>query len=436
MAVLTVDFSQTQGSIKPMNGVNNGPQTCNFHYDATDHFKAASIPFSRLHDTEYPFGSGEYVDIPCIFPHFDADETDPANYNFALTDLYLKAILEAGSKIIYRMGVSIEHQPIKRHIFPPKDMHKWARICEHLIRHVNEGWGNGYHMGIEYWEVWNEPDIPECWQGTAEQYHTLYIITAKHLKACFPSIKVGGPTISNPFNSAYIRAFLDAVWVKEKAPVDFLSWHIYGDDPTQFADAAQNIHCIKSEYGLDQAESILDEWNLVLGWDAVGESWQRMRTPQGAAFCAAVMARLQSTSCDIATYYDAQMVFASSWNALFTEVPPGRHGIGYSVKPTQCFDAFLAYAQLRKLGNAVPVQQDIPGLYALAAQKGKEGALLLVNYAKEACEPIPLTLKASLPIRKAQLSDAQGTLREEPLFTSSSFTLPPYSILLLSFCGE
>ncbi len=27
---------------------------------------------------------------------------------------------------------------------PPKDFKKWAVICEHIIRHYDENWANGY----------------------------------------------------------------------------------------------------------------------------------------------------------------------------------------------------------------------------------------------------------------------------------------------------
>ena len=152
MKHLHVNFEQILGAIKPVNGLNNGPLTSNFSQDARPWYTEAAIPFARLHDTEYPFGSGEFVDVHCIFKNFHCDENDPSNYNFTMTDEYLKAILECGTKVIYRLGATIEHQPVKVHTIPPEDPMKWARVCEHIIRHVNEGWADGYHMGIEYWK--------------------------------------------------------------------------------------------------------------------------------------------------------------------------------------------------------------------------------------------------------------------------------------------
>ncbi len=179
--------------MKPVNGVTSGPLSKNFTQDARPYFKEAAIPFSRLYDTEYPFGSGEFVDIYCLFKNFNDDENDPANYNFMLTDKYLKAIDECGTKIVYRLGTTIEHQPVKLHSLLPKDYLKWARICGHIIRHYNEGWANGMHLGIERCEIWCEPEIKQCWADTQEEYCRFYIIVATYLKDKFPHLKIGGP---------------------------------------------------------------------------------------------------------------------------------------------------------------------------------------------------------------------------------------------------
>ena len=169
--------------------------------DATEDFRAAGIPYCRTHDIEYPFGSGEFVDIHCIFRDFEKDENDPASYSFTFTDEYLKAIVNAGAKPFYRLGATIEHQPIKLYIHPPKDFAKWGRICSRIIAHYNDGWANGFHMGIEYWELWNEPDIAACWTGTPEQFIGLYAAAAPIIKKEHPEVKVGGCAFSTPVSA-------------------------------------------------------------------------------------------------------------------------------------------------------------------------------------------------------------------------------------------
>ena len=99
----------------------------------------------------------------------------------------------AGTKVFYRLGSKIEHWPKKYGTLPPKDFKKWAVICEHIIKHYNEGWANGFHKNIEYWEIWNEPNLDpddsthkRCWGGTKLQFFEFYDVAATHLKQCFP----------------------------------------------------------------------------------------------------------------------------------------------------------------------------------------------------------------------------------------------------------
>ena len=125
MSTIQVNFAQKTGKrVMPLHGVNSGPMTKVFTYNAKPQFIESGIPFVRLHDVEYPYGSGEFVDIPCVFKNFNADENDPASYNFANTDEYIRQSLLAGSKIIFRLGVSIEHSPHKRYIDPLKQAGK------------------------------------------------------------------------------------------------------------------------------------------------------------------------------------------------------------------------------------------------------------------------------------------------------------------------
>ena len=141
-----------------------------------------------------------YVDIPNLFRDFDADENDPANYDFAFTDRLMLALERAGVEPFFRLGVTIEgHSKVKAYrIFPPKDYAKWARICEHVIRHYTEGWADGFKMKVEHWEIWNEPenqpspDDNPMWRGDWESYMRFYGVVAPYLKSKFPHLKIGG----------------------------------------------------------------------------------------------------------------------------------------------------------------------------------------------------------------------------------------------------
>lgn len=371
MSEILLDLTKKTGRIKPVWGVNGGPETKVFTYDAKPLFREARIPTCRLHDVEYPYGSGEFVDIPCIFRDFDADETDPASYNFALTDLYIRKIIEVGAEPFFRLGVSIEHAPVKRHVFPPRDFAKWARVCEHIIRHYNEGFADGFRYGIRYWEIWNEADGGDnMWVGTPEEYYRLYTVTAKHLKACFPELHIGGGGFTGPRN-AFIEGFFGHIQ-KERAPLDFYSWHSYHSSPDQLKEKIAKAEAVKSEYGYQAAESILDEWNYMEDWKHQAPSYRVIPSMKGAAFCAAELITLQHSPVAMAHYFEADVV--KEWCGLFevAEMSIGRHGQA-KLRARKPFYAFSLFGEIAARGDEVFTAVSDPSAFALAARDG-EGA--------------------------------------------------------------
>lgn len=380
--MVKVDFGKTAGCMKPVHGVNNGPKTRLLGIDMSAHFTAAGIPYSRLHDTEYPYGSGHFVDIPCIFPDFNADPDDPASYDFALTDEYIKAIVAAGTKPFYRLGVSIEHALKKYHIFPPKDNARWANICAGIIRHYNEGWANGFRFGIEYWEIWNEPENPPMWQGTKEEYFRLYVTTANHLKKRFPGIKVGGYagcgfySITREGQSDFVKGFVPYFTdflshisaPATKAPLDFFSWHIYTDNIEEMAAHAVYVQKTLVEYGFGETENILNEWNYM------DEAWavEDNGTMRSASFVAGMFSAMQHSPVDLGAYYDAQPAMGMKFCGIFD-----------SDGPRKPFYAFKAFNELYRLGREVASSSDLERVYVCAASDGAQGAILLSNYEGE-----------------------------------------------------
>ncbi len=375
---LNIRPGQITGKIKPLHGVGGGPLSCHFSMDATEEFREAGIPFGRTHDIEYPFGAGEFVDIHCVFPDFDKDENDPRSYNFVFTDEYLKAMKAAGTEPLYRLGESIEHQPIKRHIFPPKDNEKWARICSRIIAHYNEGWADGFHMGIRYWEIWNEPDIPECWQGTYEEYFELYRAASVLIKREHPDIKIGGPTVTSPA-SAMFEPFVRFI-SENHLPIDFVSWHCYAHKPERFAEKIRIAREIMEKYGLGNVESICDEWNYICDWADTEPAYRLHKTAFCAAFMAAILCLSQQENIGKLVFYDAQMLPGAAWNNLFSPLPSGKHAAKRGVKREVPYYVLWCWNKLYAAQNAVQVE-GADGLYsAAAAEENGDIVILLSNY--------------------------------------------------------
>ena len=121
---LVVDFTENAAPFRRVHGMCNGPNPITTPTDVSDEFRRLNVPWCRLHDSCGIMSP--VVDIPAIFPLFDADPDDPANYRFGPTDEYLEKILAAGAQIIFRLGVSIENRGRHYYTRPPSDMKKWA----------------------------------------------------------------------------------------------------------------------------------------------------------------------------------------------------------------------------------------------------------------------------------------------------------------------
>ncbi|MBP5270925.1 MAG: hypothetical protein ILO42_08210, partial [Clostridia bacterium] len=374
---IKADFSSPVGPMRPVHGVNNGPRTDDFLMDATDLFREIGIPYSRLHDTEGSYGCGEFVDIPAVFKCFDADPSDPESYNFTLTDHYIRAILDAGTKVIYRLGVSIENGPYKKYIYPPKDYRQWARICEGIIRHYTEGWADGFTGGVEYFEIWNEPEFRNhMWMGTDEEFFRLFKDTVIYLKKRFPNVKIGGPATGYT-REEFTTGFFEYMSSGERAPIDFFSFHTYFRKIDDIAVRMRKTRELFEKYGFEGAEVFCTEWNHVSNWTHMEEQYRHISDCTGAAFCACALCEFQRSGYDKVTYYDAQ--FRSGFNGLFKLALNEGHDAVQKLSPKPSFYAFRMFGDLYRLGTEVLLERG-EGVYACAATDGRTDALLLGRY--------------------------------------------------------
>lgn len=357
----TVDFSRSESSLRPLHGVNGGPLCYRGTIDLRDAHRRLGIPLVRLHDTVWV--NAEAVDIHTIFRDARADPADAANYDFRATDDYLDAVLETGARVVYRLGESIEHTPRKYWVHPPADPARWAAVCERIVAHFTDGWNGGRTNAVAYWEIWNEPDVrPAMWTGTDEQFLELFEVTARRIKARFPGAKVGGPGLGGVGEvvsgrlrpSAFAEAFLRRCR-ERSVPLDFFSWHRYCPDSREVAGLARAVRGWLDEGGFRGTESHLNEWNylpdgdwrpmLKEGQGPDRDRWYlRMAGAEGAAFAAAVLARLQSCPVDAANYYTGEV--------------QGFGLFGINGTPKKTFHAFRLFHELLATPRRVVVRAE------------------------------------------------------------------------------
>ena len=441
MNTLYFDFSKSVRPMKPMQAVNNGPagskvRAVKGNFDA---YQKARIPYARNHDASFYSGyGGEHtVDVHRIFKNFDADENDPNSYVFEPTDDCVLTTFEAGTKVFYRLGASIEHGH-KQGTYPPRDFEKWARICEQIIRHYNEGWANGYHLGIEYWEIWNEPDCRNrdgknpCWQGTEEEFKELFLVSFRYLKEKFPHLKIGGPAICSLWSDRVYQ--LLPMFPDYGLAPDFFSYHWYGSRVEDYLETLKKGREIADKYFGKHAETILNEYNYIRGWS--GDDWTYSLAMEkglkGSSMNCALMAVSQTSGLlDMLMYYDAR--------------PCGMNGMfGYENQTLKTYYTISAFSDLYELGTQVESTSS-EGIFTVGAKDEKgNGAVLLTHYNDNDSTPtqdVKVTFQGFGYKVKATyyLIDENHdlTLLREEIFTAETFsaylTLPLFSTYLIKF---
>jgi len=289
---INIDCNKTNGIIVPYAEINSGPIPIHYIKDGVDltkQYQEIGINFVRTHDFCGP------TDISSIFPNWSADPDQESSYNFSASDACITSIINAGCRVFYRLGESASDNENLRQ--PPKNFSKWAEVCKHIVMHYNDGWNDGYHYNITYWEIWNEPDLNGFWNGTAGEYYQLYNITAKTLKSYNSSLKIGGPCVSSLDNKNYTINFLKYV-AEQNIPLDFFSWHMYANSPQELYNASNFVRKMLDDHDFTNCENINTEWNI------------NILTPQrdkdnakNAAFTASSLIAFQGASLDHAFRY-------------------------------------------------------------------------------------------------------------------------------------
>ena len=388
--VIRIDFDHAVDEIRPVHNIGRMPE---YETDSgiDRYFTEANMTSCRTHDINC-------TDIHRIFPDFSKDADDEGAYDFAECDKVMAAIVDTGMEPFFRFGISwSDPVRMREQLQPPADYEKWARICEHIILHYNEGWANGFRYDIKYWEIYNEPDcqpVPEennFWQGTPEEFYRLYDVTAKHLKNRFPDLKIGGygscgfyaltktnavNTGSGSQNQYFITFFEDflAYIRAHSTPMDFFSWHSY----TTAEKNAQYIEYVRKKLnkaGYGDAEIIIDEWNFN---PTENEKIDR----RYGANQTAMLLMFQNSGVDMAHYYCADLLPSSVHAGMFL-----KGGV-----PSPAYYGFWAFGQLYALGSQAEIKnlRLADGLYAVAATGEAGQALLIANISEKRDRPLKI----------------------------------------------
>ncbi|HEV2271908.1 MAG TPA: hypothetical protein VGR92_20840 [Steroidobacteraceae bacterium] len=205
----------------------------NYQHDLTTMKFATGIGYVRFHgllDDDVGLADGHEAAF------YDKPSAKGSPYNFSYVDQICDALLARGVRPFVEldfMPKALAANPDMLHSFwyhpnisPPGSYGAWDRLIRALARHLVARFGID-EVAQWYFEVWNEPNL-DFWGGAPRQksYFKLYDQTARALKSVSPRLRVGGPATAQ---AAWVSAFL-AHAAKVRAPIDFVSTHVYAND--------------------------------------------------------------------------------------------------------------------------------------------------------------------------------------------------------------
>lgn len=381
------DFNTAAGTFnRDLHSSNTAPNLSNRGiWDFTEDFKKMNFTWSRTHDWPLWNEGQRVVDTHFIFPLVHLDPADPANYYFDATDEMIRITQEAGSKVFYRLGTSIEHsglRPEQKHFnsLPPTDYAKYAEVLAGIIRHYTRGWANGFKYDMPYWEIWNEAENdPTCWKGPYEEFIKFFVVVLKRLKQEFPELKIGGPAATG-YREDLLRPLLRACREAGAAP-DFISWHGYRCEPVDFTAQPAKAKAMLAEEGFPQCGTAITEWHYLVSWDGIQKNMtpekrrQAIEGPAGiigidsAAFNLAMLCAWQDSPLDLAFYYGAR--------------PKGNWGFYSLYGYNRNFHSMVMFGEfLKNNEKRIKTVKQADTVYLLGglSADGKQGQLLIADY--------------------------------------------------------
>src|SRR3954453_6727944 len=217
-ARLVVDAGVSTGRMRDLQGAAGipGPAGGGDLPDLIRDWESARIGLVRTYDWVARLDPGDNSDS--LFPSWSADPGDPASYNFAATDSWVRQIQTIGAEIMFTIASAVPSNKL-----PARDLVTYERVVENIVRHYVSAWGDGGFVdAVTRWEFGDQPDFGTLhFSGTSAEFYEMYAATARAVKRGGPQLKVGGPCTGFSFDEGpYREGFLDFV-KQNHLPLDF-----------------------------------------------------------------------------------------------------------------------------------------------------------------------------------------------------------------------
>jgi xylan 1,4-beta-xylosidase len=169
-------------------------------------------------------------------------------YNFLYVDQLFDYILSIGMRPFVEFGFMpsvLARSPEtifwwKGHVAPPRSWERWEELVYETVSHFKQRYGEA-EVARWFFEVWNEPNLPQFFAGSQQDYFTLYAHAARAVKRASTSFRVGGPATAE---HAWVPDLI-AYCASNGLPIDFVSTHGYGVEERNDSKGARQLWLYK-----------------------------------------------------------------------------------------------------------------------------------------------------------------------------------------------
>lgn len=146
IAKLSVNAGASVGAMRALQGTTGIPMPAagaDTVPDIRHVWQAAQLKLVRSYDWVSRLDT---VDNPdSLFPDWSTDPADPASYNFAGTDAWIRETRALGADILFTIA-----SEIPRNKQPAKDLAKYEQVVEGIVRHYCKGWADGFEDAVRF----------------------------------------------------------------------------------------------------------------------------------------------------------------------------------------------------------------------------------------------------------------------------------------------
>lgn len=278
-------------------------------------------------------------------------------------------------------------------------------------------------------EIYNEPDNGRFCKGRREDFFTLFAQTAKLLKQAFPELKIGGPGwaptgFKTPQGRGMSRSFLEFCRA-QSVPLDFLSFHVYSNDPSDYLAAAKYYRSLLDTHGYHAAELHITEWNTENPEGGDRDPFVRTGA-RGVAINTAAWIHLQELGVAFSAFYRGNDTSPALPTFFGLFLADGR--------PKPVANTFRLWSKMTSYPQRLHTKMSRSDLRVLGgSNRSGEVALLIANTAPE---PVSLRIEG-LPVGSGALTveeiNPTDPLPQQRIWNVPDGAIPGYSVQLVEW---